>query len=381
MKLKITGVIFLMILFSCSNNRERSHIQNNSQKESVNLKYAKGFRIDKIDKNKLITVVNPWSGASNIEYQYLLVNKNEELPDYANEYTVIRTPVERVICLSTTHIAFIDVLNKTNSIVGVSGIDYVNNTKVREKIESDQIPDVGYDNSLNYELIVRLKPDLVITYGVGSQIASYNQKLQDLGINTVIIGEYLENHPLGKLEWLKFLAVFYNMDEKANEYFEKVEKEYNDLLAISNIVNEKPKVLFGLPWKDSWYVPGGQSYLAKMVEDAGGEYLWKENESRESIPFNIESMFLQASSAEVWLNTGSINKKTDILKIDERFESFKPYRYSFIYNNNLQINKYGGNNYWEKGLVEPHIVLKDMIKIFHPEFLIDYNLSYYKAIK
>jgi len=381
MKLKITGVIFLMILFSCSNNRERSHIQNNSQKESVNLKYAKGFRIDKIDKNKLITVVNPWSGASNIEYQYLLVNKNEELPDYANEYTVIRTPVERVICLSTTHIAFIDVLNKTNSIVGVSGIDYVNNTKVREKIESDQIPDVGYDNSLNYELIVRLKPDLVITYGVGSQIASYNQKLQDLGINTVIIGEYLENHPLGKLEWLKFLAVFYNMDEKANEYFEKVEKEYNDLLAISNIVNEKPKVLFGLPWKDSWYVPGGQSYLAKMVEDAGGEYLWKENESRESIPFNIESMFLQASSAEVWLNTGSINKKTDILKIDERFESFKPYRYSLIYNNNLQINKYGGNNYWEKGLVEPHIVLKDMIKIFHPEFLIDYNLSYYKAIK
>ena len=381
MKLKITGVIFLMILFSCSNNRERSHIQNNSQKESVNLKYAKGFRIDKIDKNKLITVLNPWSGASNIEYQYLLVNKNEELPDYANEYTVIRTPVERVICLSTTHIAFIDVLNKTNSIVGVSGIDYVNNTKVREKIESDQIPDVGYDNSLNYELIVRLKPDLVITYGVGSQIASYNQKLQDLGINTVIIGEYLENHPLGKLEWLKFLAVFYNMDEKANEYFEKVEKEYNDLLAISNIVNEKPKVLFGLPWKDSWYVPGGQSYLAKMVEDAGGEYLWKENESRESIPFNIESMFLQASSAEVWLNTGSINKKTDILKIDERFESFKPYRYSLIYNNNLQINKYGGNNYWEKGLVEPHIVLKDMIKIFHPEFLIDYNLSYYKAIK
>jgi iron complex transport system substrate-binding protein len=381
MKLKITGVIFLIILFSCSNKKERSYIQHDNQKESVKLKYAKGFKIDRIDHNKLITVLNPWSGANNIEYQYLFIPKEDELPEYASEYKVIRTPVERVICLSTTHIAFIDVLNRTNTIVGVSGIDYVNNTKVREKIESDQIPDVGYDNSLNYELIVRLKPDLVITYGVGSQVASYNQKLQDLGINTVIIGEYLENHPLGKLEWLKFLAVLYNMDEKANEYLEKVEKEYNDLLAISNTVNKKPKVLFGLPWKDSWYVPGGQSYLAKMVEDAGGEYLWKENESRESIPFNIESMFLQASSAEVWLNTGSINKKTDILKIDERFESFKPYRYSLIYNNNLQSNKYGGNNYWEKGLVEPHIVLKDMIKIFHPELLIDYNLSYYKAIK
>ena len=381
MKLKITAVIFFMILFSCSNNKERSHNQHDNNKKSLNLKYAKGFKIDRIDHYKLITVLNPWSGANNIEYQYLFIPKEDELPEYASEYKVIRTPVERVICLSTTHIAFIDVLNRTNTIVGVSGIDYVNNTKVREKIESDQIPDVGYDNSLNYELIVRLKPDLVITYGVGSQVASYNQKLQDLGINTVIIGEYLENHPLGKLEWLKFLAVLYNMDEKANEYLEKVEKEYNDLLAISNTVNKKPKVLFGLPWKDSWYVPGGQSYLAKMVEDAGGEYLWKENESRESIPFNIESMFLQASSAEVWLNTGSINKKTDILKIDERFESFKPYRYSLIYNNNLQSNKYGGNNYWEKGLVEPHIVLKDMIKILHPELLIDYNLSYYKAIK
>lgn len=381
MKLRFTVFFILLILFSCSNSKKDYNNQVDRKIESVNLKYAKGFQIDLLNNYKLVTVVDPWSGANNIEYQYLLVDKDEKLPDFANEYTVIRTPIEKVVCLSTTHVAFIDILNKTESIVGVSGTDYINNKKVRKNIENKQVFDVGYDSNLNYELIAGINPDLVITYGVGGEIAGYNQRLKDLGINAVMNAEYLEDHPLGKLEWIKFIAAFYNMEDEANFYFNTIENEYNVLLDIVRGVNYKPKVLIGLPYKDSWYVPGGKSFLAKMVEDAGGEYIWKENNSRESQPFNTESVFVKATKAEIWLNTGTVNSKSDILKVDERFENFTPFNESLIFNNNLRMNKLGGNDYWETGLVQPNIVLQDMIKIFHPDLLKNHQLVYYKQIK
>ena len=382
MKLKYTILVILLIVSSCTNRTEsRSNKKESELYNNISLEYAKGFTIEEKDNHKFITIKNPWQGAENIEYKYVLVNKNEEIPKLSGNYNIIRTPLKKVVCLSTTHVAFIDVLNETNSIVAVSGTDYVNNSKVRKRIDEKQIVDIGFDNSLNYELIASLNPDLVITYGVGGQVASYNQKLNDLGIQTIVIAEYLENEALGKLEWIKLISTFYNKEEVAQEYFNKTREEYNNLLVLTEKIENKPKVFFGLPWKDVWYVPGGKSYLAKMVEDAGGDYIWKTNESKESLPFDIESIFIKGSEAEFWLNTGSINEKQDILKIDERFRSFKPFNGAEIYNNNQRNNKYGGNDYWENGLVEPHIILKDLIKIFHPEIIPNHQLVYYKTIK
>lgn len=378
MKLRILGIVLVFAILSCADNNKKDDLVNN-QLNRTSLKYAKGFNVLYNKDYKLITIYDPWQGAQEVDYKYLLVNEDAEIPDIKAN-VIIRTPIKRVICLSTTHIAFLDVINETASIYGVSGKDYVNNSKVITRIESKEVADVGFDNSLNYELIAGLNPDLVITYGVGSQVAGYNQKLNDLGINTIICAEYLEDHPLGKLEWIKFLAAFYNKDDEAHAYFSKIEKEYNNLLALTNELKDKPNVLFGLPWKDAWYVPGGKSYLAKLVADAGGKYIWDNNDSRESSPYDIESMFALASNANVWLNTGSVNSKQDILKTDTRFEKFKPFNESIIFNNNKRTNRYGGNDYWERGLVEPQVVLKDMIKIFHPDLLPDHNLVYYKSI-
>lgn len=382
MKLRYSLFVMLFIISSCSNRSEsRLNNEENGSFERINLRYAKGFTIEKKDNYKFITIRNPWQGAEDVEYKYALVNKNESNPKLPGNYKIIRTPIKRIVCLSTTHIAFIDVLKETESIVAVSGTDYVNNLKIRNKIENNQVLDVGYDSNLNYELIISLEPDLVITYGVGGQVANYNQKLNDLGIQTIIIAEYLEDDPLGKLEWIKLIASFYDKEEQANEYFDQAMREYNKLLVLTEQTDNKSKVLFGLPWKDVWYVPGGKSFMAKMVKDAGGDYIWKSNESRESLPFGIESVFAKASDAEIWINTGSINKKNDILKIDERFNSFKPFNNGKIYNNNLKINQFGGNDYWETGLIEPHVVLKDMIKIFHPDILPNHQLVYYKIIE
>lgn len=382
MKLIYSFLVVLFFIYSCSNKSEpRLNNDENVSFDKINLRYAKGFTIEKKDNCKFVTIKNPWQGAENVEYKYALINKNEKNPKLPENYKIIRTPINKIICLSTTHIAFIDILEETESIVAVSGTDYVNNSKIRKRIDNNKVLDIGYDNNLNYELIISLEPDLVITYGVGGHVAGYNQKLNDLGIQTMIIAEYLEDDPLGKLEWIKLIGLFYDKEEQANKYFNRAMREYNKLLGLTEQIDNKPKVLFGLPWKDVWYVPGGKSFMAKMVKDAGGDYIWKSNESRESLPFGIESIFANASDAEVWINTGSVNEKSDILKVDERFKSFEPFKNGKIYNNNLRINQFGGNDYWETGLVEPHVLLKDMIKIFHPNILPNHQLVYYKVIE
>ncbi|MCD4833655.1 MAG: ABC transporter substrate-binding protein [Bacteroidales bacterium] len=382
MKRRCSLLVMLFIISSCSNKSEpRLNNDKNVSFDKINLRYAKGFTIEKKDNCKFVTIKNPWQGAENVEYKYALINKNEKNLKLPENYKIIRTPINKIICLSTTHIAFIDVLEETESIVAISGTDYVNNSKIRKKIDNNKVLDIGYDNNLNYELIISLEPDLVITYGVGGHVAGYNQKLNDLGIQTMIIAEYLEDDPLGKLEWIKLIGLFYDKEEQANKYFNRAMREYNKLLVLTEQIDNKPKVLFGLPWKDVWFVPGGKSFMAKMVKDAGGDYIWKTNESRESLPFGIESIFANASDAKVWINTGSVNEKSDILKVDERFKSFEPFKNGKIYNNNLRINQFGGNDYWETGLIEPHVLLKDMIKIFHPNILPNHQLVYYKVIE
>ncbi len=372
-------ITLILIFQSCINSENKSESNKNIPKEE--LKFSKGFVLEEYEGYKLLKIRNPWQGAEGVEYKYALVQNKNNISKDLKVDGIIKTPVTKVVCLSTTHIAFIDLLNETSSIVGVSGANYVNNEKLREKIDMNQLPDVGYDNSLNYELITSLNPDLIITYGVGGQVASYNQKLNDLGLQTIIIAEYLEDNPLGKLEWIKLFAALYEKEKIAEEYFNSAVHDYNSLLDLTKNVDQKPKVLLGLPWKDVWYVPGGKSFLAKMIDDAGGDYLWNENDSRESLPFSIESVFVHASNADIWLNTGVVNKKSDILKTDERFKNFGPYQNGKIFNNNLRMNPSGGNDYWEKGLIEPHIVLKDMIKIFHPDILPDHQLVYYKTIE
>ncbi|MFP4025056.1 MAG: ABC transporter substrate-binding protein [Thiohalospira sp.] len=373
-------IIFLLLFFiSCQSAKEKKS-EKNLQFQSVDVKYAKGFSIENYENYKLLTIHNPWQGAKGVQYQYALVHDertNASIPKGAKKIVI---PLKKVICLSTSHIAFLDVLNETEAIAGVSGTKFVNNKKLLEKIKQKKIVDVGYDNHLNYELIAGISPDLIITYGVGSEVASYTQKLNDLGLQTMIIPEYLETHPLGKLEWIKFMAALYNKESEAEAYFQKVENEYNFLVRQAVKINKKPKVLFGLPWKDTWYVPGGKSFLAKMVFDAGGNYIWSENDSRESIPLDIENVFVKAKNAEIWLNTGTVKYKHEILKLDDRFDAFNPFLNGKIYNNNKIENSWGGNDYWEKGTVEPHIILKDMIKIFHPELLPEHTLVYYRYI-
>lgn len=370
--------LFLVLWTSCTSKQPGSAAVVTSSSDSI--RYAKGFSINRIGNIRIVRVFNPWEGAKGVEYKYILVPKGASVPDSLKKFPVIETPVKRIVCLSTTHIALLTFLDQRNSLVGAASPGYISDSVVRTMVSQKKVMDVGFDQALNYEVIVALKPDIILAYGIQGETATQYKRLEGLGIKVVLNGDYLEETPLAKLEWVKFLAAFYNLSDSASAKFNAIEREYKQLTIICSTVKNKPKVLCGLPWKGAWYVPGGESYLAKMITDAGGDYLWNDIKQRESIPLNFEKVIERASIADIWINTGTSNSLDDILKEDQRLQSVKPFRNSQIYNNNALTCPSGGNDFWESGIVKPHIILKDLIKIFHPELLPDHSLVYYKKL-
>ncbi len=372
--------IVASVLVSCNSvNYKSTSNTNNSSFDTI--KYAKGFSINNIGNIKVLSVFDPWEGAQNVVYKYVLCTKGTSIPDSLKKYPLINIPIKRIVCLSTTHVAFLAFINRLNTMVGVAGPQYVTNLDARKLISDGKVLDVGYDQALNYEVIVSLKPDIVLAYGVLSETASQYKKLEDLGINVVLNGEYLESNPLGKLEWIKFLAAFYELSNEANAEFTNVEHKYLALKQMCDSVFERPKVLCSLPWKGVWYVPGGNSYAAQMIRDAGANYLWNDNKQRESLPLNFEKVIERAGSAHIWINTGSSNSLKGILAEDARLGSIYAFKQKNLFNSNALINSAGGNDFWESGIVKPDVILEDLIKIFHPELLPYHSLVYYKKLE
>jgi len=374
--------VFVLINFSCKNDKSKiiNDTRSIGQFTSAKIKYAKGFNIKYFKNYKEIQVIDYKNKNNPVVEKYILIDKNKKVQGNFNNIKIIRTPVQRVICLSTTHVAFVNSIGKTQTIVGISGAYLINNEKVSNLIKINKILDVGYDNNLNYELILSLKPDLIFAYSIIGESNIYINKLKELGLNVVTNIEYLEEIPLAKTEWIKFIAAFYNEENQANSKFDKIEQEYNSYKKLVDNVKSCPTVITGLPWKSIWYVPGGNTNISNFISDAGGKYIYKNYTSSSIIPSGIESVFSKFQNADIWINCGTANSINDILLNDKRLQYFKSFRERKIYNNNAKQNAYGGNDYWESGLMNPQIILKDLITIFHPEVFPDHKFIYFKKL-
>jgi iron complex transport system substrate-binding protein len=349
--------------------------------KSLPISYAGGFRIEEFQDYKKVTVISPWQKSDGVNIEYYLVSREQKIPSELRKKQVIRTPVQRIICLSTSHIGFLKAIGETASLKGLSGADFVSDTAVQKGIKEGLIKDVGYDQGLNYEMILALKPDLIMVYGVGSEITGVINKLKDLNLNVILNGEYLEKTPLAKTEWIKLVGALYNKEKEAAIFFNNVEKNYLLLKEKAAKTNFHPVVLTGLPFKNSWWMAGGNSNLAHLIADAGGEFIWEDNNSREAFVVSIEDVIMRASKADYWINCGTVNNISDLLSTDSRFANFPQVKKKSIYNNNLAVNKNGGNDYWENGVVRPDLILSDLIKILHPEIEKNQSFNFYKKLE
>jgi iron complex transport system substrate-binding protein len=373
-------LIIALILTGCNKSKVKEVVHERFADSSRAVVFAKGFSLRSEGANTVVTVRNPWQHAQQIEFKYLL-SDTLKASKVINEYSWrIKTPVQKVICLSTTHIGFIEFISQTGSVAGISGRDYIVNDKLRQAMMAGQVFDVGYDESLDIELILKLAPDVVFAYGVSASVTNTVNKLAELGIPVILIGEYLENDPLAKMEWVKVFAACYGQNEEANRKFAAVVKHYNELAVLAAGAEYKPRVLLGLPWRGSWYISGSQSYIARLIMDAGGKYIWDNLDFNESRPMGLEMIYENALTAEFWINPGEAESKKDIVSVDERLGALPPMSNNKVFNNNNVVVA-AGNAFFESGVVEPDIILSDLLSILHPQLLPSHKLKYYRKLQ
>ncbi len=376
--LLIPGIVFI----GCTNRApEDRRLLGSSVPDTTMVRFADGFSMKQQGDVMIITVRNPWQNASGIQYNYILSDTFSRSVIVDDFTCHIKTPVSNVVCLSTTHLGFISFLNEITSVSGISGKSFVVDETLRKRINQNLIADVGYDENLSYELLLKIKPDIVFAYGVGMGITNTVRKLNELGIPVVLIGEYLEEEPLAKTEWVKVFAAFYNKEQEAAAGFDSVVGRYHNLVDLAAGTENKPAVLLGLPWRGTWYISGSRSYVARIIKDAGGKYIMDHLDFNESRPMNLEEVYKQALAADYWLNPGDAISKTAILSVDERFGKLPCYTEDRVFNNNNILNNSGGNAFFEAGVVEPDIILSDLIYILHPQLLPSHILKYYKKLR
>lgn len=382
MKFPAISVLATLIIFfeSCGGIKE-SHPGTSITAKGALISRAERFTLQKNDSCTIVTIINPWQGANDVTQVYYLVSRGSELPYGLDSAMVIFVPLKKIVCMSTTHVAMISALSEENTIAGVSGTGFIFSGSLIRNVEKGMIEDVGHEANLNKELILKISPDLIMMYGIGSESAGYVGKIKELGVKVVFNADYLETDPLSKAEWIKLFGVLYCKESLADSIYNSEVEAYIKMKAyISRNISDRPKVLLGFPFKDTWYVSPGNSFISKLISDAGGSYLWQNTESSVSMPLGIENVYLNALNADYWLNIGTVNTKNEISMVDQRLEGLPCFKNGNLYNNNKRITANGGNDYWERGSLFPHEILKDIASILHPELFIDNELLYYQKI-
>ena len=341
--------------------------------------YASGFDILSADgrQSVLVTVTNPWQGADNVTTRLFIARDGEQVPeDFDGQ--VLEGDAPRIVAMSSTHIAMLDAIGEVGRITGVSGIDYISNSDIQARRNS--IGDVGYEGNINYELLLSLDPDLVLLYGVNGA-SSMEGKLNELGIPFMYIGDYLEETPLGKAEWMVALSEIVGRRADGEKAFAGILVRYNDLKRkVADTVLDAPSVMLNVPYGDTWLMPSTESYVARLIKDAGGHYIYNKNTGNTSLPIDLEEAYQLTSEADMWLDVGMANSLDELKTLCPKFSDTRCFRNGYVWNNNLKTNAAGGNDYYESTAVNPDILLRDLVKIFHPE-LVEEDFVYYKQLK
>ncbi|MFA6335333.1 MAG: ABC transporter substrate-binding protein [Bacteroidales bacterium] len=356
-------LVLILLLNSCKNVAKE-------EKSALNIhanEYAKFFILSDSSDKFDFQIVDSWSSSYKNVSSYSVDTKSASF--------------RRVVCMSTSHIAYMTALGLEDKIVGVSGKQYITNEVILNRINNGEILDIGYEGSLNYELLLKLKPDVVFTYGILGENNIYINKIKELGINVIALGDYLEDHPLGKLEYLKLFGRLFNCSNKADSIYNSVKGRYISIKNVASRFADRPKVLLNAPWKDVWYIPGRNSYMSVLINDAGGDpVMSKQGESR-SVPYSLEEVYQESMNADYWLNPNNYSSIEELKNSNPLFKNIPSLKSGKIYNNTKRETGQGGSDFWEKGVIEPDVILNDLINIIHPELNSAHELVYYKQLK
>ena len=373
----------LVLIQSCSDNsHEVSTVSVPISEETASsLKYAKRFKASQSSDHKTLYLFGSREG-NDTTATFILYPRSQSKPKLGDNVFYVATPVNNIACMSSVYAAMLTKLDLQNKVVAVDNVDYYNNQFIINGVASQKIKEIGKGPQVSVEQTLVLNPELLLMFGMGDPKKDADEKILNSGIPVAITLDHLEEHPLARAEWIKFIAAFFDKEKEADSLFSITEQNYRELKKMADTVKYKPTVLTEIKYADAWYVPGGNSFMAHYLKDAGADYIWKNENKSGSIALNFEEVYIKAKEADFWLNLFiNVNSKKDLLSFDERYNLFKPYKTGNLYNNTKRSNPKGYSDYYENGMSNPDELLKDFIKIFHPHLLPQHQLKYYKKIE
>lgn len=371
--------IILLLLFAAGCKKERQKAENLHNKAENTVKYAKGLEIYRHVGFSIVKVTNPWPDAQE-SFTYIMKQKGITVPDSLTKYTVVQVPLQSVVVTSTTHIPSLEMLGVENTLTGFANPDYVSSKKTRKRIDAGLVKNVGANESINTEVMIDLNPDAVVGFSISSDNKAMNS-LEQSGLKVLYNGDWTEQTPLGKAEWIKFFGALYGLEEKADSLFAEIEKDYTQAQLLAKKTTDKPTVLCGAIWKDHWYLPQGNSWAALFLKDANANYLWKDSEGTGSLSLSFETVLDKAQDADYWIGPSQFNSLQEMKDSNPHYAEFKAFKEEKVYSFSTKKGTTGGLLYYELAPNRPDLVLKDMIKIFHPELLPQHELYFFEQLK
>lgn len=364
----------LVFLFSCTNSVKQASFTSNTpgEPDSVYIpKYASGFKISYYGTDKLIEVANPWD--STLAGDRFLVSNSDK--EYIGDIPVIKAPVANWSAFSSSQVVLAEILGVLETLKSVAEPEYISNEFVQNGLKAGFIRNVGMASMADVEVLLLSQPQFIF---VSPFKDNQYEQLREAGLVVIPDAGYLENSPLGRTEWMVFFGAFFNLEKEALDYFNEAEKSYQKVRQQLVGIQNKPTITTGYLFQDVWFLPAGDSYIAALFRDAGAAYPYDETDGTGSLALDFEKVFHDTHQCDFWVLTVNHPGEfgyNDLKAMDVRYGDFSAFK-----NRRVVCSNTFSSQYFERGWVEPHIVLKDLAKAFHPDVFKNHQPVYFKSI-
>ncbi|HOZ86182.1 MAG TPA: ABC transporter substrate-binding protein [Bacteroidia bacterium] len=348
----------------------------------TSIRYAKRFLLSYSDELTIIYLRGN-RNSNDTTAVFALYKDSAALRGLSGITYAVKVPCKKIAALSSIYATMFCELGMVQNISAIDNIDYVNNHEIISKFKAGGLKELARAPQVDIEQTVALQPDIIFTFGMGDWQKDLDKKLEQTKIPVAISVDHLEESPLARAEWIKFFAAFVDKKQLADSIFGAMEKNYIELKAIAAQTIYRPTVFNEIKFGDSWYMPGGRSFMAQLLNDAGADYLWKDDTKAGSLPLSFEQVYAKAKNADYWINLSTLRTKKELLGFEPRYSEFSAFKKGNLYNNTKITNSFGYSIYWETGMIYPNRILNDFILIFHPELSqkLKSDFFYYEKLK
>ena len=373
----ILFTLFSVLLIACSSpNKQSAETRSANEADSLyKVNYATGFEVNVFDDCKQVIVKDPWDSTKVLQ-KYVLVDKNIDVPANLPEGTLVRTPLSDVLAYSTIHCSIIDEIGEAQTIKGVCDPQYISVASIISGLKDGSVKELGQPSNPNKELMIELEPGAIFVEPIAGRS---NELIKRMGIPVIETPDYMEASPLGRAEWIRFYGLFFDKETYADSLFSITVQNYDAIKSKVANVSHRPTVFIDLMYRSVWYVSGGDSFISKMINDAGGTYLWYDDNSIAAKQLSFEQVFDKASDADMWLIKYNAPQ---LLTYQGLEKEYQPYSYFGAYKNkNIYECNTATKKYYQDLPIHPEYILEDFAYTFHPDLFPDYTPRYYNRMQ